>query len=154
LRTNLLLTCTEATRRIGAASTLRLLAHARRGKLRIAGQTEDGHLLFREEEVLRAAQEMPARDLLEPDKRDLPAGLLPCGCCWSLPTRAGENRPPEGEPEFLCGEARGLDLARRMTAAFVAAAPDDPFFARLAAVATEAFERHVFGAGEPWSGVR
>jgi hypothetical protein len=143
LRTNLLLTCTEAARRVGVASTLRLLAHARRGNLRIAGQTEDGHVLFREEEVLRAAHKMPPRDLLDPDDRDLPTGLLLCGCCFAPPIRAGENRPLEGEPEFLCREAQGLDMARRLAAAFAMAAPDDPFFRRLAAVTREAFERHI-----------
>lgn len=149
MRSNLLLTCTEAARRAGAASTFRLLAHARRGKLRIAGQTEDGKVLFREEEVLRAAQEMPARDLIDPDNRDLPPGLLSCGCCWAPPARVGENRLPEGEPEFLCAEGRGLEMARRLAAAFVAAAPDDPFFCRLAAITRETFERHIGTAAEP-----
>jgi hypothetical protein len=149
LRPNLLLTSTEAARRVGAASTLRLLAHAKRGKLRIAGQTEDGRVLFREAEVLRTAQEMPARDLIDPDNRDLPPGLLPCGCCWAPPTRIGENRPPEGEPEFLCPEARGLDLARRLAAAFVLAAPGDLFLARLAVITREAFERHIGIATAP-----
>jgi hypothetical protein len=143
LPSNLLLTCTQAARRIGAASTLRLLAHARRGRLRIAGQTEDGHILFREEEVLRAAQAMPPRDLLDPDDRDLPTGLMPCGCCFAPPTRVGKNGPPEGEPDFLCREAQGLDLARRLTAALAEAAPGDQFFTRLASIAVDAFDRHI-----------
>jgi hypothetical protein len=49
---------------------------------------------------------------------------------------------------FLCRGAQGLDLARQLTAAFAAAAPNDPFFARLAAVALDAFERHLRGAVE------
>lgn len=145
---NLILTCAEAARRVGATSTLRLLAQVRQGKLRVAGQTADGRALFREAEVLRAAQEMPARDLMDPDNRELPPGLLPCGCWWARPTRIGENWPPEGEPEFLCPEAHGLDLARRLAAAFALAAPDDLFFRRLAAVTREAFERHIADPGQ------
>lgn len=144
---NLLLTCTEAARRIGAASTFRLLAHARRGKLRIAGQTEDGQVLFREVEVLRAAQEIPAGDLSEPIQRDLPPGMLPCGCCFAPSVAYSVERELRSStPEFLCAEGRGLDLVRRLTAAFAAAAPNDPFFGRLATIASNAFNRHLVGA--------
>jgi len=149
LPSNVLLTCTEAARRVGAASTFRLLAHARRGKLRIAGQTEDGQVLFREAEVLRAAQDMPAGDLLQPDDRDVPPGLLPCGCCFAPPVAYSvERNSCSSTPEFLCAEGRGLDMARRLAAAFARAAPDDPFFRRLAAVTREAFERHIADPGQ------
>jgi hypothetical protein len=116
--------------------------------LRIAGQTEDGRALFREAEVLRAAQEMLARDLIDPDNRDVAPGLLPCGCCWAPPVCIGENGPPEREPEFLCHEAQGLVQARRLAAAFALAAPSDRFFRRLADVTREAFERHIADPGQ------
>ena len=39
-------------------------------------------------------------------------------------------------------------MARRLAAAFARAAPDDPFFRRLAAVTREAFERHIADPGQ------
>jgi hypothetical protein len=142
LPTNLLLNATEAAARV-KMPTLRFLALARRGRLRIIGQTPDGHLLFREKEVDRVAREAPARDLYEPDNRGLPPGLLPCGCMFAPPVRAGDNEPAGDEPEFLCREAQGLDLARRLTAALAAAASNDPFFARLASIAAAALDQHL-----------
>jgi hypothetical protein len=141
------LRATEAADR-AKTPTLRLLALVRRGRLRIAGQTAEGHLLFRETEVVRAAKQLPARDLIDPDNRDSPPGLLPCGCYWAPPVCIGENGPPESEPEFLCPEAQGLDQARRLAAAFALAAPSDLFFCRLADVTREAFERHIADPGQ------
>ena len=139
-----------AHRTAGLPSILRLLSLARRGDLRIAGWDENGAILFRENEVLAAvarATEDPGCRRINGDLRDLPEGLLPCSCCRAAPSPFWPTAEGEQDPMFLCREAQGLDLTRRLTTAFAAAAPDDPFFARLAAVAQEAFDRHLGGGG-------
>jgi hypothetical protein len=147
---NRLVRAVEAAHRIARLpSTLRLLALARRGDLRVVGQDENGAILFRENEVIAAvarAVEDPECRRINGDLRDLPEGLLPCGCCKAAPSRLWPVAEGEADPIFLCREAQGLDLTRRLTEAFAAAAPSDPFFARLAAVASDAFKRHLGAA--------
>ena len=62
-----------------------------------------------------------------------------CGCVLS---------PDTGKRAVLCGDALALQSAARLAAAFALAAPDDPFFRRLAAVTSEAFERHIADPGQ------
>jgi hypothetical protein len=64
----------------------------------------------------------------------------PCGCSLN---------PASGRPFIICAEGQGLDLARRLAAAFALAAPADPFFRRLADITREAFERHIANPGQP-----
>ncbi len=120
-------------------------------RLPACARSESGALLFYRWRVLRngprLAAEEPIRVVLKTSERSLRKreALLvnppswPCGCSLD---------PTTGRPFVLCREAQGLDLTRRLTAALAAAAPEDPFFARLAAVAQEAFDRHL-GGGEP-----
>jgi hypothetical protein len=107
-------------------------------------------LLFYRWRVLRdgprLAAEEPIRVLRKPKRslRNREALLInppsrPCGCSLD---------PATGRAFIICGEAQGLDLARRLTAAFTAAAPADPFFRRLADVTREAFERHIADPGQ------
>src|SRR5579872_1756693 len=62
---------------------------------------------------------------------------LACGCSF-----AGA---PAQQPIFLCGTARALDASAQLAQAFVAVAPHDPFFTRLAAVTGEAIAAHFAG---------
>ena len=130
---------------VAKVSTLRLLALARRGVLRIAGQDEAGSVLFRTSEVLRAAQELPARDLYEAAHLGLPPGLLPCGCILAAPAslHCKDNRPRPADAEFLCRDAHALEVAASLAAMFAMAAPDDPFFIRLDRVTRDALNRHL-----------
>jgi hypothetical protein len=80
---------------------------------------------------------LPSRKLRAEILIDPPA--LPCGCSID---------PDIGRPFFLCADARALQSAERLAAAFAMAAPDDPFFRRLAAVTREAFERHIADPGQ------
>ena len=57
-----------------------------------------------------------------------------CGCVPS---------PENGRPTILCTDARSLQSAVRLAAAFAAAAPDDALFGRLAAVTVEPLARHL-----------
>jgi hypothetical protein len=75
---------------------------------------------------------LPARKLRAEILIDPPA--LPCGCSID---------PDIRRPFFLCADARALQSAERLAEAFALAAPDDPFFRRLADVTREAFERHM-----------
>lgn len=62
---SMLLTLNEAAGRLNE-SALRVLRLVRAGRLRIAGQTLDGRMLFREHDVERLASEMtiePAGDV-------------------------------------------------------------------------------------------
>jgi len=144
---NRLVRAVDAAHRVaGLPSTLRLLALVRRGDLRIVGQDQNGALLFRETEVVaavaRATENRECRHI-NGDLRDLPEGLLTCGCCTAAPNRFWPVAEGELDPMFLCREAQGLDLARRLTATFAAAAPSHSFFARIAEVAQDAFEQHL-----------
>jgi hypothetical protein len=145
--TNRLLDCMEAACAGRFASTFRVLGFARTGRLRIAGQGKDGRLLFRESDVLAAAASMSKEERCRNSRdggiQDLPEGLLPCGCCKAPPDRYWPVAPGESEPIFLCREAQGLDMARRLCGAFAAAAPSDVFLRNLAAVTLDAFERHI-----------
>lgn len=55
---SMLLTLNEAARQLGFSSSLRLLPIVRSGRLRMAGQTIDGRMLFREHEVEQLADEL------------------------------------------------------------------------------------------------
>lgn len=141
----LFLTAAEAAERLGVGAG-RVTAWAGRGLLRIAGQSEGGDPLFREHVIADLGERLAGSEV--PDEKRLPRKARPalwgdnspplaldCGCMLS-----GRSADP---PHFLCREAHGLDLARRLTAAFMAAMPDDPFFVRLAAVTQDALERHI-----------
>jgi hypothetical protein len=120
-------------------------------RLPACARSECGELLFYRWRVLRdgprLAAEEPIRVMLKNPKRSLRnrETLLinppsrPCGCSLD---------PATGRAFLICGEAYGLDLARRLTAAFNAAAPADPFFRHLAEVTREAFERHIADPGQ------
>jgi hypothetical protein len=48
-----------------------------------------------------------------------------------------------GQPIWLCPDARALQSIERLTAALTTAAPDEPFFRRLARVTTDALAAHL-----------
>jgi hypothetical protein len=139
-----LISLPKAAERTGA-SAYQLAKLARRGKLRIAGQDHAGTVLVREAEAFRAAAYLAEAGWNEPPATPPEPDVLPCGCSLPAQPLPGRDRPLRmvHEPIFLCREAQGLDLARRLTAALAAAAPGDPFFVRLAAVAVDALDRHL-----------
>jgi hypothetical protein len=134
---------------------------AAEGRLPIAGRTESGLALFYKWVVERngvalAAGE-PVRIVPRPGRRAKAALLRKprarsCGCCYPSTTRRDADGIDPGTPVFVCREAQGLDVARRLTAALAAAAPSDPFFARLAEVARDAFEQHLRSPAETIEG--
>jgi len=129
---------------------------AAEGRLPIAGRTESGLALFYKWVVERngvalAAGE-PVRIVPRRSGRGKAALLykpraLKCGCCLSSANRRDADGLDSEKPIFLCREAQGLDLTRRLAAVFAATAPNDPFFSRLANVASDAFNRHLGVAG-------
>jgi hypothetical protein len=72
---------------------------------------------------------------------------LPCGC--TFPPPAGAAKVDLATAIFLCRDARALEATAHIAAAFAAAAPADPFFARLAVVTREAFDKHLRGRWRP-----
>jgi hypothetical protein len=114
----------------------------RRGLLPIAGQDEEGVPLVRQHHIEQRGPALLARDfgaLPSPRFRRLAIAelppLLPCGC--AIDERDG--------PIFLCRTGRALEATARLAQAFIAAAPADPFFKRLAVVTAEAFSAHLRG---------
>lgn len=117
------------------------------GQLRAAARSEGGLLLFYRWRVERDGKRLAAAEphRLIPTRRKRVALLiephkLPCGCCF-----AGATGEAARQPVWLCSDARSLQLAERLTIAFAAAAPRDPFFQRLANVTREALARHIGG---------
>jgi hypothetical protein len=139
---NLLLTPTQVAMRLGIDGRSDIVADLlRRGLLPIAGQDEEGVPLVRQHHVERRGPALLARDFGALPSRfrrlaiaDLPPPL-PCGC--AIDERDG--------PTFLCRTGRALEASAKLAQAFLAAAPADSFFKRLAVVTAEAFSAHLTG---------
>jgi hypothetical protein len=137
---NLLLTPAQVAMRLGIDDRSDIVADLlRRGLLPIAGQDEEGVPLVREHHVEQRGPALLTRDFSALPSRfrrlavaDLPPPL-PCGCAID----------ELDNPIFLCPTGRALEATARLAQAFIAAAPADPFFRRLAVVAAEAFSDHL-----------
>jgi hypothetical protein len=127
----------------------------RNAKLLAAARGENGvPLIYRwrvERDGPRLAAEEPVRVAKNP-RGHISAGrktllidprALACGC--SVAASDGAVAP---RPIFLCTTARALEASTRLARAFLAVAPHDPFFERLAAVTEDALAAH-FAAEHP-----
>lgn len=121
---------------------------AREGRLLAAARNETGELLFYrwrvERDGWKLAMEEPVR--LAPRRGKwigflIDPRTLPCGCCF-----AGATGEAARQSVWLCPDARSLQSAAGLTAAFAAVAPHDPFFRHLRNVTREALARHL---GDP-----
>jgi hypothetical protein len=128
---SLLLTGTQAAERLGVHVN-RVLSWAARGLIPVAAQDEDGRCLFREHAVENFAERLAGGFDPETGRND-PDRVLPCGCHLT-----GEP----ARPARFCADATALRNALITAVAFAKAAPDDPFFDRLASVAHEALADH------------
>lgn len=143
-----LMTLDEAADHLGAVPA-QVLVWAAEGRLPVAARSEGGQLLFYRWRVEREGPALVADELVRFKKGGRRGHAMfhdarrhPCGCAFAGP-RGDQDGRAAGEPIWLCADARALQSAMRLTAAFVAAAPADPFFRRLAEVTREALARHL-----------
>jgi hypothetical protein len=137
---SLLLTASQAADRLGV-SVERVLLWAAEGRLRVAGQDEDGRALFREHVIDSRGEELAAltppelrrRGGKPSDKRlNSERGQpLPCGC------NLGRS------PLHLCRTGAALNGALQLTETLAVAVPDDPLVRRLAGLCREALMKHL-----------
>jgi hypothetical protein len=140
---NLLLTPAQIAARLGIEGRSDIVADfLRRGLLPIAGQDEEGVPLVRQHYVEQRGLALLARDfgaLRSPRLHRLVAAdlppPLPCGCAIDQ----------QGQPTILCRTGRALEVSALLAQAFLAAAPVDSFFVRLAAVTAKALLAHLSG---------
>jgi hypothetical protein len=118
---------------------------AQNGLLAACARSESGELLFYRWSVERDGPKLAASEVVrfrEAKNRRGPQMLhdgtqLACGCV--LISVGGAS----GQPVWLCSDARALQSVERLTAAFAAAAPNEPFFRQLASVTAAALTRHL-----------
>src|SRR3974390_2289988 len=135
---SLLLTASQAADRLGV-SVERVLLWAAKGRLRIAGQDEDGRALFREAVIDSRGKELAAAVRAKPrltkrvrDVVGAPArGPLPCGC------------DPERSPPYLCRDGLALNAALQFAELLTFMMPDVPLPPRLAEACRHALIRHL-----------
>ena len=137
---SLLLTASQAAARLGVPIQT-VLGWAAAGKLRIAGQDEDGRALFRE-----AAIDSRGKELDEGDSRlrytrqphnvvsTIARTPLPCGCDLERP---------------LCRDGVALSTALQFAEFLTFVMPDDPLPRRLAEACRDALVRHLSSATSP-----
>lgn len=142
----MLLTTTLAARLLGVAHE-RVLGWIASKLLPIAGEDEEGRILLREHMALERgealAAEVPER-LRSPRLRRVWATgtrprVLHCGCAFAA------DATSNSEPLIRCADAHALEATARLAEAFVAAAPGELFFRRLADVARYALAWHLAG---------
>jgi hypothetical protein len=122
------------------------------GLLSACARSESGQLLFYRWRVEKLGPKLAAGELarFKKDRRRTRHGhgmfhdcrRLPCGCAIAS-ERGDQDGESANQPVWLCADARALQSAERLAAAFAMAAPGAPFFRRLADVTREAFERHI-----------
>jgi hypothetical protein len=137
---SLLLTASQVADRLGV-SVERVLLWAAEGRLRIAGQDEDGRALFRERVVDSRGEELAALTGSELRLRGgKPSGKrlnsergrpLPCGC------NLGRS------PLHLCRTGAALNAALQLTETLAIAIPGDPLVRKLARLCREGLMRHL-----------
>jgi hypothetical protein len=126
---------------VGAAA---VAAWARDGILPACARSEGGELLFYRWRVERDGPKFAANELVRFRKASSRRSVtvlhdgrrLPCGCVLA------DHEDGTEQPVWLCPDVRVLQAVDRLAAAFVAAAPNDPFFRHLARVTAEALKRH------------
>jgi hypothetical protein len=129
-----------------SVGTPAVAAWARDGLLPACARSESGELLFYRWRVERDGPKLAASEVVrfrEASNRRAAAMLhdgsrLPCGCVL-----VGDGAEGICQPIWLCPDARALQSVERLTAAFAAAVPDDPFFRQLACVTAAALTRHL-----------
>jgi hypothetical protein len=139
----LLLTASQAAGRLGV-SVETVLGWAAAGRLRIAGQDEEGRALFRESAIDSRGEELAALTppALSRPKRKPPdnqpyaeRGLpLPCGCNLAR------------SPLHLCRTGAALNAALQLAETLAVAMPDDPLLRKLAGLCREAVLKHLIPA--------
>jgi hypothetical protein len=148
MNTPQILTLNEAADFLGVGSAA-VAQWARDGLLPACARSEGGELLFYRWRVQRDGPKLAASEVVRfrttNSRRDLAilhdGRRVSCGC-----TLVG-NGEAAGQPIWLCPDARALQSVARLTAGFAAAAPDDPFFCRLARATADALARH-FGPAQ------
>jgi hypothetical protein len=142
---SLLLTASQAAGRLGVAVET-VLGWAAAGRLRIAGQDEEGRALFRESVIDSRGEELAAltlpalgrlkrkpNDKQPHTERGLP---LPCGCNLAR------------SPLHLCRTGAALNAALQLAETLAAAVPDDPLLRKLAELCREALKKHLMPAAD------
>jgi hypothetical protein len=138
---SLLLTAAQAAVRLGVPIQT-ILGWAAAGELRIAGQDEDGRVLFREAVINSRGKELAEADGAKPHPRKQTRNVvgttartpLPCGCDLERP---------------LCRDGVALSTALQFAAFLTLVMPDDPLLRMLAEVCRDALMRHLSSASDP-----
>jgi len=144
MNTPQILTLNEAADFLGVGSAA-IAQWARDRLLPACARSESGELLFYRWRVERDGPKLAASEVVRfrtTNSRRGPAILhdglrVPCGCILV------GNGEAAGQPIWLCLDARALQSVARLTAAFAAAAPDDPFFRSVARVTSETLAHHL-----------
>jgi hypothetical protein len=139
---SLLLTASQAADRLGV-SVERVLLWAADGRLRIAGQDEDGRALFREHIIETIGEDLvgltPPKGRrqrnLRPDRDvDPHAPRLVCGC------------NPGRSALHFCQTGAALYAALQLAEMLAVAMPRDPLLRKLARLCREALVKHLMPA--------
>jgi hypothetical protein len=148
---NALVTTDEAADLLGVAPAV-INVWAGDGLLPVCAYTEGGEFLFRRWRVEQYGPKLAASEPVRFKKTGGRRGhamfhdcrRLPCGCAVAG-ARGDQDGRDAGNPIWFCRIALSLDAAAQLARAFSEAAPDDPFFRRLASVTASALARHLGG---------
>jgi hypothetical protein len=139
---SLLLTASQAADRLGV-TVERVLLWAAEGRLRVAGQDENGRALFREHIIESIGADLVAltppegrrQRNLRPDRDvDPHVPRLVCGC---NPARSALH---------LCRTGAALNAALQLAETLAVAIPDDPLLRKLAGLCRETLMKHLMPA--------